>query len=145
MEGLHESALSCHLRALETAPNLVDALLGAGFESGFLNRGKEAIAYLEKGHMLDPEHPDLLSNLGLAYLTFGGPVEKAAACLEKAVRLDPGHGLAWNNLGKAYGRLGRPAEAAVAFREALRIRPELADARRGLARAEAEAGVAGPP
>jgi len=54
--------------------------------------------------------------------------------LTRAVALDPGLANAHNGLGVAYARRGDVARAMTEWEEALRLRPDLADARENLAR-----------
>ncbi|RME37765.1 MAG: tetratricopeptide repeat protein, partial [Planctomycetota bacterium] len=54
------------------------------------------------------------------------------ACYRRALRRNPRYALAHNNLGIALLRLGRPAEAAAHFRSALRLDPDLSNAKQGL-------------
>ncbi len=57
-------------------------------------------------------------------------------CLEEAVQLDPRYAAAWNNLGWMHLTKGDTSAAATAFRRALAIKPQLIDAKVGIALAE---------
>ena len=59
-------------------------------------------------------------------------------CLEKAVQLDPRYAAVWNNLGWMHLTRGDASAAATAFRRALAIKPQLIDAKVGIALAEKE-------
>ena len=54
--------------------------------------------------------------------------EQALGHADRALRADSSYFSAWNNLGTVYGSLGRYDEAERCFREALRLRPDHANA-----------------
>ncbi|MBX3465090.1 MAG: hypothetical protein KF830_18120 [Planctomycetes bacterium] len=81
-----------------------------------------------------------VARLGLAWCALlrgerGAEAEAAVlAAFQLAVETAPQNASAWYGLGVASGELRRFAAAAAAFEQALRLDPELAPARRGLAR-----------
>ncbi|MCP9835526.1 MULTISPECIES: glycosyltransferase [unclassified Cyanobium] len=78
-------------------------------------------------------------NLG-ALLLRQGALEEAAALTADVTRLCPELPLAWFNLGLIERQRGRPLEAITAYRQALALAPEHADAQRNLAAALLLAG-----
>lgn len=74
------------------------------------------------------------------YLALFGRDEEGARRIETAIQLDPDFDRLYEFLGDVRAAQRRPAEAADAYREALRINPENAAARQGLA-----ALSSGPP
>jgi Flp pilus assembly protein TadD len=87
---------------------------------------------------LQPDDPAAQSNIGDALLMLGRDRE-AVDALTKALELPFGRGSPeeQNDLGVALGRLGRLDAAVPHFEEALRLKPDFADARVNLARVQA--------
>jgi Flp pilus assembly protein TadD len=63
-----------------------------------------------------------------------GRLEEAVAPCEQALAINPGDAAIHNNLGLALEGAGRRREAAQHYEEALRLRPDLEQARQNLAR-----------
>ena len=70
-------------KLLEMNPNSVDALVGLGTRLSFDGRPEEAIVYLEKASLLDPERPP--STLGFTYKDLG-EYDKALVALKKSYK-----------------------------------------------------------
>ena len=87
----------------------------------------EAVAWYEKAEALDPMHPGVLANLGVALGGLGRYAE-AEIALHKAAALWPGSDRVQNDLGLVYLRLGRSEDAERAFRMAIRLNPGLGEA-----------------
>lgn len=83
-------------------------LLGEGTQALQQGRVIEAMDLLEQAYELEPEHPDLLLNLGGAYI-LGKQWKKAVAVLEPLSERQPSNPMVWTNLGAAY--LGNPVLA----------------------------------
>jgi protein O-GlcNAc transferase len=90
-----------------------------------------AIASYEHALSIEPNQPDILANLGLAFLKQGLP-EQAAPILQNAVALNPNMFNAYNNLGIAQRELEQLENAESAFRLALQINPNDADTHNNL-------------
>jgi tetratricopeptide (TPR) repeat protein len=75
----------------------------------------------------------------LAYVQIG-QYSKALQDFNEMLRLQPTDPLAWYKRGVALNLAGRPQQAASSFLTALRYRPRLAEAHRGLADAFARMG-----
>jgi tetratricopeptide (TPR) repeat protein len=65
-------------------------------------------------------------------------LSRAEAACRQALRHDQADAEAWSLLGTVCCALGRPADAAAAFREAVRLRPDDAEALAGLTLSEQE-------
>ncbi|GGF76490.1 tetratricopeptide repeat-containing sulfotransferase family protein [Alteromonas lipolytica] len=63
----------------------LNALADLYFKGGHI---EQAIEIYERVHKAEPEHQQVLFNLGALY-RYGGQIDKAAACLTAAVALDP--------------------------------------------------------
>ncbi|HEX7192994.1 MAG TPA: tetratricopeptide repeat protein [Thermoanaerobaculia bacterium] len=127
-------ALEADGRADEAMPHYVEAArLSHGapvplFEAGnALLRAKrysDAISPLEQALALDPTLADGQESLGIALLSAGRP-DEAIPHLEAS----PKTASVWNNLALAYERKNDVAKADKAFTEAIRLDPNLYDAR----------------
>jgi tetratricopeptide (TPR) repeat protein len=99
-----------------------------------------AIAFFERALSHDPAYASAWAALGAAYglkgsfLTLPDLVEKAIEVGRKAIELNPKLGSAHAWLGSALGDSNRHEEAIAAYAEALRLEPDDAMARSGLAR-----------
>lgn len=71
-------------KLLEMNPNSVDALVGLGTRLSFDGRPEEAIVYLEKASLLDPERPP--STLGFTYEELG-EYDKALVALKNSYKI----------------------------------------------------------
>jgi serine/threonine-protein kinase len=136
-KGQVEDAVAEARVALRLKPDVAQAhaLLG----SALRNQGKvdEGIAELRKAIRLEPDHAGAHGDVGHALQVAGklGDPSRARASLEEAViesraaiRLHPGDPQNHYHLGNSYLFLGNAAEAAAAFREAIRLKPEYAEA-----------------
>ncbi len=87
--------------------------------------------------------------VGLYHLNLGnalrglGRAHDAQASYARATALDPGRFAAWFNLAQLHAERAAPEQATVAFREALRLEPQSAPARFGLAAALVDVAHAG--
>lgn len=92
----------------------------------------KAIPCYEAAESLEPNHPEMHNNLGMAYAALPGRLPDALRELQEAVRLRPDYPEALNGLGNVLLSLGRPAEAIPAYREALERRPDFFEAQSNL-------------
>ena len=128
------SALDAEGRADEAMPHYVEAARASHgapvplFEAGSAllraKRYSDAISPLEQAIALDPAIAGGQESLGVALLNGGRPTD-AIPHLEAA----PKSASVWNNLALAYERKNDNANAEKAFTEAIRLDPNLYDAR----------------
>ena len=120
-DGRLGEAIQWYRRAAEKerayAANLGDALLRAG-------RPEAALPLLEKGSLSLP--------LAIAYGQLGR-LDDSLRVLRAAVSDNPDTPLAWLNLAVTLERKERWSEAEQAYREAIRLQPDLTEARHRLA------------
>jgi Flp pilus assembly protein TadD len=90
----------------------------------------QAIAEFQIGLRYDPNHPEAHYHLGRA-LFLKGDFEGAKVHYLKTARLDP-KAPVHNGLGVVYMRLGQTSQAIAEFNEALRLRPDDAEAAENL-------------
>jgi len=85
------------------------------------------VARYERALALVPDHPEALSNLGVALVDLGRPAE-AIAHYERALVSQPDRAETHTNLGIALQRQGQHAEALVCYGRALALKPDYAEA-----------------
>lgn len=83
----------------------------------------EAIPFLERSHVEEPQEWEHLSNLGVAH-RLQGEFAEAKNCLQQALRLSPDSPQIWLNFGVLLNELGDFSDALEAFRVAYEWMPE---------------------
>jgi len=86
---------------------------------------------LERALALAPWETAILQALGAAYFNGNRPGD-AARAFREATERDPEDAMAFSNLGNILLRTGDSAGAEKAFREAIRLRPEMPQLRDNL-------------
>jgi tetratricopeptide (TPR) repeat protein len=135
--GREREARDFYERAIALAPdgvplaknNLASLLFADGSDIA------RALELAESAATLDPENPDNLDTYGEALLRNGSP-NQAITQFEKAIKLtkskpNPIHLV---HLGQAYAAAGNRKEAVKAAQDALRLQPDLGEARKLLDR-----------
>ena len=92
----------------------------------------EAIPHLQKAVELQPDFPNALNNLGVAFVQKGKATE-AMQLFQKALDLNPDFVEAHNNLGRLQLQQGKVREAIAHYRAALKLRPDDVDTLSNLA------------
>ncbi len=95
-----------------------------GYALTLLRRGEleQAIPLMESLMLVNPEDPDILYNLGMAY-SDTGQLEDAIELLSQAVETDPENANAFVALGVARQRNGEMEQATEALRSAVSLDP----------------------
>lgn len=147
-QGRTEEALACYRRAVALDPGSAKMHNSLGNVLLDLNRPDEAAASYETAVALDPRSAKAHGGLGRALHVKGRP-EEALARFRKALELDPTLAPARAGLVNALiaraaglGRRERWDEAVRDYREALRLRPDHADAHLQLGRLLRRQGAA---
>jgi tetratricopeptide (TPR) repeat protein len=106
-----------------------------------LNNGKaaESIAEFQIALEAEPDYPEALNGLGIAYMK-SGRLKEAEAPLLRAIKLKPDFADAHTNLATALGNQGRMDEAIVHLRESARFQPNSLDAWKNVAVAASALG-----
>jgi tetratricopeptide (TPR) repeat protein len=98
------------------------------------NKFDEALNHLNRSLQINPGHLDTSNHLAMVYIKMGRFSQAEQICL-RAIKLDPTAKPAaslYNNLGVIYGTTKRYKEAIQAFRQAIQINPDFAEAHCGL-------------
>ena len=115
--GFNVDARFAYREALELDPDLVPAMLY--LSDDYLENFGDALELLERADGLDPENPNILLNLGIAYRGTER-FEDARGAYQRVLRLDPENPEPHLNLGILYGDYLKEYDAAVASYEAYR-------------------------
>jgi tetratricopeptide (TPR) repeat protein len=134
-----DGALSAASRAVELAPDLIDALSVQGQSLVALRRPADAVNVFERASRLSPGEVDLQFSLGNA-LEQSGQIQRAINAFERVLRLDPEHAEAAARLADMLVSRGRTAEARGFAERARAIDPRHANANCTLAAADVEDG-----
>jgi Flp pilus assembly protein TadD len=86
-------------------------------------RFEEALADLQRAHVLAPGDFTILNGCGLAFGRLGRPAE-AAGCFKRAIAMESRFAPAHFNLGWAYEQLGELALAEEAYRASVELTPQ---------------------
>jgi len=127
--GRGEPARAAQLfnRALQVAPDLLEAHIGLGNALAAQGKLREAEAALARALSLDPKNIEALNTLGnclQAMRRFG----EAEAVFRQAIAINPTFAELHNNLGNALQAVNKLDEAVAAFREAIALKPDFPEA-----------------
>lgn len=126
-DGAFSQALSDYEQAAKQSPDSLDATLSYARLARKLGRTTDSIPLLERVMAAHPNQPEVLTELGFAYLAKQSP-EPALPLFERAIAVKSSPS-AWNGKGIALDRLNRHEEAQEAYRKAL---DDLADTDRSV-------------
>ncbi len=141
-EGKTDEAIAQFQASLRLDPNYPTSYRGLAGALAAQKRFPEAIDALDRAVRAAPDYGDAWYDRGLI-LQQGGRVDEARGSFQEALRhkLSPRiAAFAHNNIGVIHFRAGRPLDAAAEFKAALALLPELAEARKNLAAAQAALG-----
>jgi tetratricopeptide (TPR) repeat protein len=108
--GKPQTALPVLTRAVELAPQSVEALNGLGICLTTLGRPREAAPLFEKSLTITPDVPFLIVHLATAFED-AGELKKSQAALESALRLQPNYTPALARLAGLHARRGEMDKA----------------------------------
>jgi protein O-GlcNAc transferase len=124
-------AIKSYRRALELAPDYVEALSNLGNVLRDDGKLEEAVAYHRRALELKPDYVEGHNNLGVALAQLGKP-EEAVACYRKAIELNPDYAEAHNNYANSQKDQGKLEEAIVGLRRAVELQANYASAHNNL-------------
>ena len=139
--GQAAAAAGHFAEAVRLRPTYADAHLELGNALAAVpGRLEQALASYRRAIELKPEGAEAYSNLGTELVRLPGRTREAIGYFERAVALRPGFAEGRYNLGVAYFLSGNAAGAVRELEAALRLNPNLPNARRVLERARAQGG-----
>jgi Flp pilus assembly protein TadD len=120
-------------RVLNLQPRNTDGLYLLGLLTQTTGRFAESVELFQRAVHENPRSAKYLVNLGLSLGGMGlGRTREATEALRAAVAIDPGIPAAWSNLGNEFRNDFKFEEAIDAYRRALRLKPDFADAQLNL-------------
>ncbi|SDH72486.1 Predicted O-linked N-acetylglucosamine transferase, SPINDLY family [Paraburkholderia steynii] len=122
----------------QSAPFDAAALLQSAFAHHQAGRLAEAAAFYKQILQQDTAHPDAMHFLGVLVCD-AGHLETGIGLIEKSIQLHP-NAIYLNNLGNMRGRARNFQSAVAAYRAALAIAPDYAEAHNNLGHALRESG-----
>jgi tetratricopeptide (TPR) repeat protein len=131
--GQLAQAEACYRAMLEIDPRCAQAHHLLGLMAQQAGRHPEAIQLIGAALALDPDDPDILSNLAGSHLTLG-EFQPAMEHYQRLVELRPDTARAHYCLGVAQEMLGRLDAALGSYRRAVALQPDAAEFHCGLAR-----------
>ena len=126
--GRSDEAIAEYRQALSLDPDNVSGHLNLGL--AFNQRGlpDEAVAEFHAAIRVRPDDANAFLSLADVLLDAKHDLEGGTAALHRALELDPGNALAHYRLGEVLGRAGRIDEALGEYLEAIRLKPDFAEA-----------------
>jgi tetratricopeptide (TPR) repeat protein len=128
-----EKAIAPLKEALRLKPNDAELSFALGFACYETKQYADSLAAFQEAARLQPNDADNHYWVGELYLVGFNQSEKAIPEFRESLRLRPNDARTLGELGAAHGRLTQHREAVAAFQQAIRIKPQLVDAYRGLA------------
>ena len=121
---LDESQVNALRNIAERDPKNVESRVNLGNLYFDAERFPEAIQWYEAAFALNPNDPNVSTDLGVSYYYLGQP-DQALAAFERSLKIDPKHTKTWLNLGvvRAFGKQDL-AGAVAAWEEVIRIAPD---------------------
>ncbi|PZU93159.1 MAG: hypothetical protein DCE90_17060 [Pseudanabaena sp.] len=83
---------------------------------------EQAIVYYQKILVIEPDHGDVLANMGTALKSLG-QIDEAIACYRKVLKLNPDSWQTWFNLGNSLHSINQIEQAIAAYQQALSHNP----------------------
>jgi tetratricopeptide (TPR) repeat protein len=126
--GRYDKAIRYYNEALRREPSAIASVTALAELHLQRNELDRAIQILEKAGARSSSDPALLNALAVAYARVSR-FKEAELLLRRAVDVDEGLPLTWLNLGVSMQAQGRNSEATLAYRKALLLQPDFAQAR----------------
>ncbi|MFW5874736.1 MAG: tetratricopeptide repeat protein, partial [bacterium] len=123
----YDSALECFEKAMQIGPEEVMAIYNAGYAHFCKKNYDKALELFLNAGRIDETLFEAAFQAGRIYMETNRP-EQAKKYLEKAVQLNRESGAAFRFLADCYSLLDRDSDAVAAYKTALKLRPDDAEA-----------------
>ncbi len=127
--GRNLEAIACYEAALRLVPDYAEVHNNLGNLLVQEQRYDEAVPHFEAAIAKLPDNAKYYNNLGTAYARLSR-IPEALPQFNRAVQLNAEYPEAWFNLGRSFAQTGQFEEALRPVQTALRLRPDLAPARK---------------
>ena len=124
--GNFPQAEEIYRKVLQVNPNHPDAIHLLGVIAHQTGKNDIAVQMIQKAIAIFPNNPGYYSNLGAAWQVMGD-LESAASCYRKSIQISPDH-VACYNLSLVLRSQGNLPEAIAFCQQALKIKPDYAEA-----------------
>lgn len=131
--GENNYALACYELSVKTEPRFPQSQFNLAMALMSVGRTAEALGHLQTAAVLDRRDADVQYDLGI-YFSQHASWTNALNCFSNAMVVRPDFARAHLAVGGALANLGRATEAAPHLREALRLDPNLLEAKTNLNR-----------
>jgi len=132
-------ALEHFSRVLEASPDNGDALFGRALAEKEMGRVRESIEDLKKAHILTPQDPQILKELGIVFIRVGR-INEGIRALERSLVLSGEDAETAYYLGQGYQIQKKTALAIESYLKAVALYPDLPDLNLKLGSAYQEKG-----
>ncbi|MGK7893918.1 MAG: tetratricopeptide repeat protein [Xenococcus sp. (in: cyanobacteria)] len=123
-QGRIAEAITCHRRAIQLQPTLIDAYLNLGQLLSKAGANDKALQCYQQGIKHNPQNYQLYFNLGLCF-TQQSNWEPAINCYKQALQIKSDYWEALHNLGGALSHQKLWPEAINVYRRAIKSKPDL--------------------
>ena len=125
-----QKAIAAYQKAIEIKPDYYGAYNNMGLaynDLGGEDNLQKAIAAYQNAIEIKPDGHEAYSNMGSAYDDLSGEdnLQKAIAAYQNAIEIKPNKDEAYYNMGIAYQKLGQYDKAINAYKQAIKINPEI--------------------
>ncbi len=148
--GRANEAMSHYETAIRLNPAYVEAEMNLGIVYFHANRPADALLHFAAAVRLKPDYQDARNNLSETLNILGGQLVQAGKLdgarqqFTQAIDANPANAGAHNNLGVILWRQGQLALALAQLEEAIRLKPDFADALASVAALRAQLGATRP-
>ncbi|MFH1893699.1 MAG: glycosyltransferase [Candidatus Zixiibacteriota bacterium] len=122
MDGQYQSAYDCISALVVKLPESIDVLTTAGALAVKLERYSEALEYLERASLLDPNDKNIYHNIGLLNATMQR-LPEAEIAFRRVVEIDPVEADGWNDLAVVLAHEEKIKDAKKTFEIAIGKNP----------------------
>ncbi len=137
--GMYKEAIASYKKALDIAPDYVEALNNMGAAYHELGKLEEALNAFKQAISIKPDYADAYYNMGRS-LYVKQNLPEAVNSYNKTISIKPKYPEAHYNMGNAIKDQGKLEEAIHAYKEAISIKPKYPEAHNNMGNALKDQG-----